>query len=113
MNNITLAKLIGSPKQIKWAEDIRENAMWRLCSDSERCTLMARITTAKWWIDNRNEPMTLELLKAAVAENEAAAAEEQEDIDRRNENRRNWNDYQCKVRRGQIKQYDIDGKLSH
>lgn len=115
-NDITLAKLIGSPKQIKWAEDIRENAMWFVSGiggSPERKALMARISTAKWWIDHRNANMTLDLLKAAVAEDEAAAAEEQEEVERRRERDRSWNEYQRKVQRGEIKQYDIDGKLSH
>lgn len=104
--NIELAKLIGSPKQIKWAESIREYKMRPIFMDKERRALAARISTARWWIDNRDEAMTLELLKAAVAENEASAQEEQEEVERRQRRDGDWKEYQRKVRYGEVKPCD-------
>lgn len=116
-NEITLAKLIGSPKQIAWAEKIRENAIarmgtcdttgctpgnWNWIPDNERRTLAACIRSASWWIENRDESMTLELLQAAVAENEAITAKEAE----RKRNAREWEQYQEDVRWGKIKGYN-------
>lgn len=103
-NDITLAKLIGSPKQIAWAEKIREYNMRFM--NAEKRALAARISTARWWIDNRDESMTLELLQAAVAENEAATEEEKEVVAARKRNAREWKQYQEDVKWGKIKGYD-------
>lgn len=116
-----LAQLIGSPKQIAWAETIRGNAIDNMgtrdttgCTpgtckwipDNERRALAARIRTARWWIDNRDEEMTLELLKSAVEEDEEAAQEEQEEVEARARRKREWNEYQRKIRNGEVKRYD-------
>lgn len=110
-----LAQLIGSPKQIAWAESIRGNAIDHMRTykpdfswspDNERRALAARIRTARWWIDNRDESMTLELLKSAVEENEATAQEEQELVEERTRKNREWNEYQRKVRNGEVKRCD-------
>ena len=122
-NDITLAKLIGSPKQIKWAEDIRYERMngmghydktgsvldWKWIPDNERIALAARITTAKWWIDHRDCTMSLDLLKAAAASEAEYLDKEKEACKRRAEYAR----YQENLRKGRIAPYDIDGKLSH
>ena len=71
-----LPELTGSPKQIKWAEDIRNEYLWKYQKDvsfkltnTERfrgdvagCTpvleAVSNVTNAhpeaKWWIENRN-----------------------------------------------------------
>ena len=46
-----LPVLIGSPKQVAWASDIRARAM-RLLS-VEQIDRLRPEATAKWWIDNR------------------------------------------------------------
>lgn len=102
--NTELAQLVGSEKQIKWAEKIREYNMRFM--NAEKRALAARISTARWWIDNRDESMTLELLQAALEENEAATAEEQEAVAARKRNAREWKQYQKDVKWGKIKGYN-------
>lgn len=46
-----LPPLSGSPRQIKWALEIREG-FWRKAPESP---LLKRATTAKYWIEHRNE----------------------------------------------------------
>ncbi|CAJ8619069.1 Uncharacterised protein [Burkholderia pseudomallei] len=46
-----LPPLSGSPRQIKWALEIRES-FWRRAPESP---LLERATTAKYWIEHRNE----------------------------------------------------------
>lgn len=120
---MNLPKLIGSPKQIAWAETIREDAVsrmgtrdttgggWKWIPDQERRALAARITTARWWIDHRDEKMTLELLQAGAEEDAATAAEEADWVETRARRQREWNRYQHDLRFGAAKQYDIDNKL--
>ena len=51
-----LAPLVGSPKQIAWAETIRAKRLAALQRDnSETVMIIARITDAKWWIDHRSD----------------------------------------------------------
>lgn len=124
--NTELPKLIGSAKQVAWAEDIRESAIasmrrrdttgcaegnWKVVPDQERRALAARITTARWWIDHRDENMTLELLQAGAKEDSATADEEQDAVETRARRTREWNQYQHDLRFGTAKQYDIDSKL--
>ncbi len=122
-NNITLANLIGSEKQIKWAERIRSERMdgmghydktggalnWKWIPDNERLALAAQITTARWWIDHRDCTMSLDLLKMAVEENEANAEEEKDACILREQYKR----YKEDLRKGRIACPDIDGKLVH
>lgn len=49
--NITLATLTGSPKQIAWAESIREKM---LAKNHWYAKQIARITTAAWFIRMRD-----------------------------------------------------------
>ncbi len=121
--NITLANLIGSEKQIKWAERIRDERMkgmghydktggvldWKWIPDNERRTLAAQITTARWWIDHRDCTMSLDLLKMAVEKNEANAEDEKDASKRREQYKR----YKEDLRKGRIACPDIDGKLVH
>lgn len=46
-----LPQLVGSPKQIAWASDIRDRAMRLL--PAEKTEKLRPETSAKWWIDNR------------------------------------------------------------
>ncbi|MCL4665777.1 hypothetical protein [Burkholderia pseudomallei] len=46
-----LPPLSGSPRQIKWALEIRES-FWRKAPESP---LLKRPTTAKYWIEHRNQ----------------------------------------------------------
>jgi hypothetical protein len=48
-----LVKLVGSPKQISWASDIRERAL-RLLPE-EKLNKIKSENSAKWWIDNRSQ----------------------------------------------------------
>lgn len=86
------AELAGSPKQVSWAEKIREGAINEAyrgipVSDTERMKKaeetilqMRRIKSASWWIDNRGKKsFTLEELKKAAEEVKAARVELQED----------------------------------
>lgn len=101
-----LVQLVGSEKQIEWAENIRWRVMFALSGEREE--LAARIVSARWWIDNRDKVHTLEMLQAAVAENEANAEEEAEAAKRRASYAR----YKENLRRHKIKLHDVDGKLS-
>ena len=47
-----LPLLIGSPKQIVWASELRERALRLLPTD--RTEKLKPETSAKWWIDNRH-----------------------------------------------------------
>lgn len=47
-----LPMLVGSPKQIAWASDIRERALRLLPAD--KTEKLKPETSAKWWIDNRS-----------------------------------------------------------
>lgn len=106
-----LPDLIGSEKQIKWAEDIRDSALRRFLNDDNRTSLIKKITTARWWIDNRDTVLTEDVLKKAVAENEKKAQREQEEVEQRKKNKKEWEQYKEKLRRGEIRFPDPDGKL--
>jgi len=51
-NEAGLPLLIGSPKQIAWASEIRERALRLLPVD--RSEKLRPETSARWWIDHRN-----------------------------------------------------------
>lgn len=48
-----LPALVSSSKQISWASDIRERALRMLPAD--RADKLRPETSAKWWIDHRQE----------------------------------------------------------
>lgn len=71
LEQFVLASLIGSPRQIAWAESIRVSRLTGLLADRENgtadvCRSCAAITEAKWWIDHRHLP-SAELAARAVA----------------------------------------------
>ena len=57
VQELGLAALQGSPKQIAWAETIRAKRLSALRQhDSEAALAVAQVTDARWWIDRRSEP---------------------------------------------------------
>lgn len=78
----TLATLTGTPNQIAWAEELRATAMAAFEADSARLSgppravelfreILARITEATAWIDNRDYKWNL-LVKAHITDEELA-----------------------------------------
>lgn len=64
-------ELIGSPKQIAWAEDIRRRFVdCTINNDSKREIFwkVATVKKASWWIDNRDrlDHFTLRTLKGQI-----------------------------------------------
>lgn len=60
MTEIILPELTGTPKQIKWANDLREATLGIELGDldpavrDETARLLATRTSARWWIETRN-----------------------------------------------------------
>ncbi|HEY5834921.1 hypothetical protein [Streptomyces sp.] len=46
--------LTGTPRQVSWAETLRERALARLVDDPAAVRHAATLTDATWWIDHRN-----------------------------------------------------------
>lgn len=65
-----LPELIGSEKQIKWANDIRDRLIRDNSEQMDNPTLREAlvITSAKWWIETRN----LDMIRFTVAVSEMA-----------------------------------------
>lgn len=63
---LEFAQLRGSPKQVKWAEDIRERLAGEFLEYGEEFDYdeaenikekFARVENARWWIDRRNSDL--------------------------------------------------------
>lgn len=54
VGNLDLPELEGTPRQIKWAEDIRERAIAKYKSrNMESPKMLVQVKSAKWFIDNQ------------------------------------------------------------
>ena len=54
-NDLNLPELEGTPKQIKWAEDIRKRAIAKYKSHNMKFPkMLIQVKTAKWFIDNQD-----------------------------------------------------------
>jgi hypothetical protein len=71
LSGYQMGELIGSPKQITWVEKIRTKAAlaWNVYMDPVFVQwVLSTHTDCRWWIDNRNELESDELLNTLTAE---------------------------------------------